>query len=323
MIILPARHSSALIAVMLLAAIVVGVSGSCAAEGNSIVLVGEPAPTFCLPRLDGSKFYLSDLVMPKEGEAGPVRKTVILNFFATYCKPCRREMPVLDSLARCFSRDSLSLVFIDAGEKRDTVLRFLNNCRLNESDIIDAQKLAVRLCDKKNPVSTRIASQLDPADIESIATLKTNKAPSEAYRAFLANALNKILTDTSFYTTGRFQKAVLAQSTRQLLSAKSNADGRERLNRALLEDTYNGLIVRKIYLADRDCPWTTLVDQFSLASDKYNAKSYPTTVVIDKNGRVRHYCTGFNNASIDGVKHVLDSLFNREIQGSTKVHGKK
>lgn len=51
------------------------------------VKVGEPAPDFTLTLLDGSKVTLADL----KGQV------VVLNFWATWCAPCRHELPLLDS----------------------------------------------------------------------------------------------------------------------------------------------------------------------------------------------------------------------------------
>ena len=49
---------------------------------------GGEAPDFSLQTLDGERVKLSDF----EG------KKVILNFWATWCKPCREEMPDLQSI---------------------------------------------------------------------------------------------------------------------------------------------------------------------------------------------------------------------------------
>lgn len=57
------------------------------AEYNTSLLLGQPAPNFELTRFDGSKVTLADL-------AG---KTVIVNFWNSWCRPCLDELPVLQA----------------------------------------------------------------------------------------------------------------------------------------------------------------------------------------------------------------------------------
>jgi cytochrome c biogenesis protein CcmG/thiol:disulfide interchange protein DsbE len=60
------------------------------ALGGASPRVGEPAPDFQLTLIDGSHVQLSEL-------RGQV---VVLNFWATWCVPCRRELPLLDGYYR-------------------------------------------------------------------------------------------------------------------------------------------------------------------------------------------------------------------------------
>ncbi|MBK5287251.1 MAG: TlpA family protein disulfide reductase [Acidimicrobiia bacterium] len=60
------------------------------ADLNTSRLLGKSAPDFSLARFDGTKVRLADL-------AG---KTVIVNFWNSWCRPCREELPVLQQWYR-------------------------------------------------------------------------------------------------------------------------------------------------------------------------------------------------------------------------------
>ena len=83
--------------VLCLMVAVAGLGGAAApdilpvAERN-VVKLGEPAPNFQLPDLNGRLVTLSDL----RG------KVVLLNFWATWCGPCRVEMPAMEQLYQTF-----------------------------------------------------------------------------------------------------------------------------------------------------------------------------------------------------------------------------
>jgi thiol-disulfide isomerase/thioredoxin len=62
-----------------------------------------PAPDFALPRLTGESLRLSDL----RG------KVVLLNFWATWCVPCRTEMPTIEELYRRYQDRGLEVVAIN------------------------------------------------------------------------------------------------------------------------------------------------------------------------------------------------------------------
>jgi cytochrome c biogenesis protein CcmG/thiol:disulfide interchange protein DsbE len=63
---------------------------ACGDAARGVVAVGAPAPDYEALTLDGAKVRLAEL----RGEV------VLLNIWATWCKPCRQEMPALDTLFR-------------------------------------------------------------------------------------------------------------------------------------------------------------------------------------------------------------------------------
>ena len=64
--------------------------------------VGKVAPDFKLPDLNEKDIRLSDF----RG------KVVFLNFWATWCKPCREEMPSMEILYKNFEKDGLVILAI-------------------------------------------------------------------------------------------------------------------------------------------------------------------------------------------------------------------
>lgn len=76
-------------------------------------LIDKPAPDFALPRLAGE----GDLTL-----ASLRGQVVVLNFFASWCAPCRVEHPVLLRLAR---QDGVHLVGIAYKDKPEDSRRFL------------------------------------------------------------------------------------------------------------------------------------------------------------------------------------------------------
>jgi len=77
-------------------------------------VVGALAPEFELADLDGGIIRLGDL-------RGQV---VALNFWATWCVPCRAEMPLLDAALEKYGAAGLAILGIDADEPADLVADF-------------------------------------------------------------------------------------------------------------------------------------------------------------------------------------------------------
>jgi len=64
--------------------------------------VGDEAPTFFVRDLTEKNFFLSDTLK--------LGKPIVLSFFATWCGPCRVEMPVLDTLSQSYKDVNFYLV---------------------------------------------------------------------------------------------------------------------------------------------------------------------------------------------------------------------
>ena len=85
-------------------------------EATTLIHAGDMAPDFTVEMLDGSHITLSEL----RG------KVVLVNFWATWCPPCREEMSHLqkDVIDRFAGKDVVVLP-ISRGEERKTVESFL------------------------------------------------------------------------------------------------------------------------------------------------------------------------------------------------------
>ena len=68
----------------------------------SEIKVGDDAPTFFVRDLAEKNFFLSDTLK--------LGKPTVLSFFATWCVPCRAEMPELDTLSQSYSDINFYLV---------------------------------------------------------------------------------------------------------------------------------------------------------------------------------------------------------------------
>lgn len=70
---------------------------------------GEAAPDFTLPRLDGGRIALADL----RG------RPVLINFWATWCRPCRTEMPELVSAYATHRAAGLEIVAVNLTDQEN------------------------------------------------------------------------------------------------------------------------------------------------------------------------------------------------------------
>ncbi len=94
------------------------------ALNHALTPVGLPVPTIEVRRLDNTTVPLSAFV----------GRPLIINLWATWCPPCRREMPVLK--AAQLAHPEIHFVFVNQGESAATVQSYLDANELQMPNIV-------------------------------------------------------------------------------------------------------------------------------------------------------------------------------------------
>jgi cytochrome c biogenesis protein CcmG/thiol:disulfide interchange protein DsbE len=95
------------------------------AEEEAAPVVGRRAPEFRLATVSGEPLALADL----RG------KPVVLNFMATWCGPCKHELPAFQEMAG--RRPELTVLLVDLGEDSELVAEFLESLKVSLPTVLD------------------------------------------------------------------------------------------------------------------------------------------------------------------------------------------
>jgi len=76
-------------------------------QDETTLQIGDPAPTFYLRTLEGENFFLSKEIK--------VDSPIVLAFYATWCVPCRQEIPALEKMMVDPSISNVRLYYINVG----------------------------------------------------------------------------------------------------------------------------------------------------------------------------------------------------------------
>ena len=109
-----------------------------APTGKSVVKVreGSPAPDFTLRDLDGQEIRLSSL----RG------KVVLLNFWATWCPPCREEVPSMVKLNRAMAGRPFQMLAVSIDEGgRESVAGYFKESGSTLPALLDTDRSVGRL----------------------------------------------------------------------------------------------------------------------------------------------------------------------------------
>ncbi|MGQ9454381.1 MAG: TlpA family protein disulfide reductase [Armatimonadota bacterium] len=92
---------------------------------------GTKAPDFTLPILTGGKFTLSNCFSKTP------KKVVLLDIWATWCPPCRSEIPFLIQLQKTFKNKNVVIVGVSIDKDKEDVVKFAKEQKINYTIALD------------------------------------------------------------------------------------------------------------------------------------------------------------------------------------------
>jgi thiol-disulfide isomerase/thioredoxin len=95
---------------------------------------GGPAPSLALKDIEGRAHALTDY----RG------KVVLVNFWATWCEPCRQEMPSMQRLSEKLVGKPFVVLAVNVDEPESRVRNFLSQTRFDLPVLLDINKSATR-----------------------------------------------------------------------------------------------------------------------------------------------------------------------------------
>jgi cytochrome c biogenesis protein CcmG/thiol:disulfide interchange protein DsbE len=130
--------------VLLLSVLALGLFGGVFTAPAAAIGTGTMAPEIGLKDMSGRSVSMSAL----KG------KVVLVDFWASWCAPCREELPVLEALYKKYRAQGFEVVAVNQDQSADNVRRFLSTTRLSFSVVHDrGGSVASRYAPTKMPSS--------------------------------------------------------------------------------------------------------------------------------------------------------------------------
>jgi thiol-disulfide isomerase/thioredoxin len=95
--------------------------------------VNDAAPSFSLRDSNGGDFFFSDHIGSKKKTA---TRGMILSFFASYCEPCKRELPVMNRLVDEFEKKGIKIVIVGFNEDFNKFSGLLDELKVDKPVIL-------------------------------------------------------------------------------------------------------------------------------------------------------------------------------------------
>ena len=117
-----------------LAGLLLAVAFDAAATSSLVKWTGGKMPALKLVDVDGRERSISEW----RG------KTVVVNFWATWCEPCRDEMPSLERLRTRMAGKSFDILAVNVGESPERVARFTKDVPVSFPIVFDRESMTAR-----------------------------------------------------------------------------------------------------------------------------------------------------------------------------------
>jgi peroxiredoxin len=111
---------------------------------------GYYAPDFTLDSIDGKKYKLSDF----RG------KVVFVNFWATWCPPCKEEIPSMGQLYKDLSGEGLVMLAISVDNDEEVLRKFVKNHNVPFPVLLDPEKKVYNLYKATGVPETHLINKL-------------------------------------------------------------------------------------------------------------------------------------------------------------------
>jgi len=116
-----------IVGLLLILALALAACGSPAGDVSEGISEGKRAPDFSLESLEGGEVSLSD-------HRGDV---VLINFWATWCAPCRAEIPAIEAVHQARQNDGFVVLGVNYQEAREVVEPFTRRLAMTYPVLLD------------------------------------------------------------------------------------------------------------------------------------------------------------------------------------------
>jgi len=152
---------------------------------GAIAQVGAPAPAISLPVVGGGTSNL----------AADRGRVVLVNFWATWCEPCKSEMPGLQQLAEELRDQPFRLYSVDLQEDGPQIQAFEQQYGLNLYAVMDENGDATRAYGVRALPSTFLIDQHGVLHLQRLGPLGTGGPETTWSEPWLADQVRALLAD--------------------------------------------------------------------------------------------------------------------------------